>query len=472
VHRERRRSRPARIGALALTAALLGAVTACTSDDAPSADPTPSPSSTSADPSPSASDTPATLRFAVYGDEEQVAAYRTLAREFERRQPNITIRVEAAADAAASWKDVDRQFGAGRAPDVFLADSDRLPQLVAGTRVQPVDELLEQRDVEFGDTYERLGLEAFAADSALQCMPNDVSPYVVFYNRRLLDLSVSVPTGQPLPTPEVNGWSWKQFAISAQAASRDGVHGVYLPPELTTLAPLLRSAGADIVDDVQTPTTLTLSDAGSRSTLEAILQVARDPRVNPTPAELVQQDAITRFEKGRLAMMIGTRAMVPQLREATDLRFDAYPLPSFGRFQTIADVSGYCISRESAHVGEAADFVAFASSNRGARITARSGGIVPANLVAMRSPAFQQPGRFPVHVNVFTAVIRRAETMPNPPAWPAVVDRTQPLIGRLFYDTVLDLDTQLPEIDKVAADALAEPTESPTTPTPVESPGG
>jgi len=163
--------------------------------------------------------------------------------------------------------------------------------------------------------------------------------------------------------------------------------------------------------------------------------------------------------------------MVPRLRQATDLRFDAYPLPSFGRLQTIADVSGYCISRSSEHVAAAADFLAFASSNRGARITARSGGIVPANLVALRSPAFQQPGRFPVNVNVFTTVIRRAETMPNPPAWPAVVARTQPLIGRLFYDTVLDLDTQLPQIDKVAADALAEPTASPT-PTPDESPSG
>ena len=40
--------------------------------------------------------------------------------------------------------------------------------------------------MQFGDNYERLGLEAFAADAALQCMPNDVSPYVVFYNKRLL----------------------------------------------------------------------------------------------------------------------------------------------------------------------------------------------------------------------------------------------------------------------------------------------
>jgi len=357
---------------------------------------------------------------------------------------------------------VDRQLDAGRAPDMFLANSNLLPQLVAGERVQPVDALLEQRGVQFGDAYERLGLEAFADESALQCMPNDVSPYVIFYNRRLADLSVGVPPGERLPTPEQSGWGWKKFALTAQAASRNGVHGVYLPPQLTTLTPLLRSAGTDIVDDVQAPTTLTLSDSEARPTIEAILQVARDPRVNPTPVQLVRQDAVTRFTTGRLAMMIGTRAMVPQLRQAAGLRFDAYPLPSFGRFRTIADVTGYCIPRESRHIGEAADFLAYASSDRGARIIARSGGIVPANLSALRSPAFQQPGRYPRHVKLFTTVIRRAETMPEAPAWPEMVLRIQPLLNRLFYDTVIDLDIQLPQIDEVSADTLAEPTATPS----------
>ncbi len=240
------------------------------------------------------------------------------------------------------------------------------------------------------------------------------------------------------------------------------MQGVYLPPELTTLAPLLRSAGDDFVDDPQDPTTLTLSDPASRPALETILDLARDSRVNPNPAQLLRQDAVTRFEKGRLAMMIGTRSMVPRLRQTNSLRFDAYPLPSLGRFQTIADVSGYCINQSSEHVGAAADFLAFASSDRGAEITARSGGIVPANLDALRSDAFVQPGQLPYNVAVFTNVIRRAETMPNPVGWPAVVTRTEPLIGALFYATVIDLDTQLKQIDELSAGLLADPTPSPS----------
>ena len=464
MHRRRRRSRRARLGAAALATCSLAVTTACTSGTEP---PAARPSATSsaspaATPSASASDAPLTLRFAVYGERAQVEAYRRLARAYERQRPTVTIEVETAGDAATSWQRLDRQFGAGGPPDVFLADSDKVTELVEDDRVQPVDELLEDRDVEFGDAYERLGLEAFAGESALQCMPNDVSPHVVFYNERLLDLISAAQPGEPVPDPTVAGWAWRQFALAAQASSRPGVQGVYLPPELTTLAPLLRSAGGDIVDDDRSPTRLTLQDAGSRPAIEAILDLARDDRVNPTPEQLRREDAVSRFEDGRLAMMIGSRAMVPRLRRAPGLLFDVYPLPSFGPFQTVADVTGYCLARESEHVDAAADFLAFASGDRGARITARSGGIVPANLSALRSPAFQQPGRAPDNVGVFTDFVRRAETMPNPVRWPELVRRTHPLIARLFYDVVLDLDAQLAQIDEVSEQALAEPTPPPS----------
>lgn len=463
VHQRRRRWRRARLGAAALSVATLAATAACTSDsEPPSAEPSATSSSPAATASPTASNVPVTLRFAAYGEPEQLTAYRRLARAYERQNPNVTVRVETARDETTAWQRLGRQFDVEGAPDVFLADSDKVMQLVQGDRVQPVDELLEERNVQFGDAYERLGLEAFAAESALQCMPNDVSPYVVLYNENLLDLSAAVQPGESVPDPTVEGWVWRQFALAAQAASQPGVQGVYLPPELTTLAPLLRSAGGGIVDDDQTPTTLTLQDGASREALEAILDLARDSRVNPTPAQLRREDAVSRFQDGRLAMMIGTRAMVPRLRQTSDLVFDVYPLPSFGRFQTVAEVTGYCIPRTSEQVAPAADFVAFASGDQGARITARSGGIVPANLSALRSRAFQQPGIPPDNIGVFTDFVRRAEMMPNPLRWPEVIRRTRPLIARLFYETVLDLDVQLAQIDRVSERILAEPPPSPS----------
>jgi hypothetical protein len=102
-----------------------------------------------------------------------------------------------------------------------------------------------------------------------------------------------------------------------------------------------------------------------------------------------------------------------------------------------------------------------------------SGGVVPANLNALHSPSFEQPGRFPLNNQVFTTVMRRADTMPNPPAWQRVVSATQPLLNRLFYAPFLDLDAQLARIDEVSAPLLVPPTPSPSpSESPSESPSG
>lgn len=461
----RRRDRRAVLRATALASGLLClAATACTASTS-TVDPQPSPTTASTSPS-TAPATPVTLRFAVYGSPGVVSAYRQLARAYTTQHPEVTLKVEAAADAVTAGDQLDRAFAAGRPPDLFLTQQTALPALVEGDRVQPVDALLEQRGVQFGDQYQRLGLEAFAAKSALQCMPNDVSPYVVFYNKRLIVPRLLGQPDETPPTPE-RGWTWEQFTAGARQISGGGVKGVYLAPRMTTLMPLIRSAGEDVVDDTQTPTTLTFADEGTRKVLEQILTVARDPTLTPTPAQLVRQDAVTEFENGRLGMMIGTRALVPRLREKSDLRFDVYPLPSLGRLRTLADITGYCIAKDSAHVPQAADFLAFASGEEGSKIMAGSGAIVPANLAALHSPAFAEPSQFPRNSAVFDNVIRRADPMPSAPGWPDVVSQTQPFLDRMFYSPVLDLDTLLPRIDEVSAPLLAAPTASPSpSPTP------
>jgi multiple sugar transport system substrate-binding protein len=450
--------RRAAIGVVALLTAAV-AMTGCTDDakgDGPAASPT-TPSSAAS----SSSSGPTTLRFSVYGDAETIDAYRALAAAYTRAHPDVVVKVDAVSRATAQSRSLDQEFDAGDAPDLFLTDAKRIPALVADERVQPVDGLLEERGVSFGDSYERLGLEAMAQDSALQCMPSDVSPEVIFFNKRLLDPGVllSLP-GQP--DPAQHGWTWDQFVAAARRMSNHKVKGAYLAPSLTTLTPLLRSAGTDIVDDTKRPTTLTLDDSDARDPLDQILNLARNHRLSLTRAELAKQDALSRFEDGKLAMMMGTRALVPQLRHRKNLVFDVYPLPSLGRATTIADVSGYCINRDSEHVSAAADFLAFAVGNRGSAIVARSGAVVPANLIAQRSPSFIQINKFPINTEIFTRVLRRADIMPNPPAWPKVVARTQLLVNRLFYAAFPDLETTLRRIDEISASLLAEPTPTPS----------
>jgi multiple sugar transport system substrate-binding protein len=437
------------------------ALVGCTKSDGGGGGPSQSPDSPSSSASSSSPPAPVTLRFSVYGDPKTIQAYRNLTQAYMRDHPTVTVKLVVSSSPAAQRRLLDQDFAVGDAPDLFLANATQVPSLVARGRVQPVDQLLEERGISFGDSYERLGLEAMAANSALQCMPSDVSPELIFYNQRLLSpgLLQLVP-GQPSPARQ--GWTWDQFVAASRRLANRNVTPVYLAPRLTTLAPLMRSAGTDIVDDPKRPTTLTLSDSDSLDPLNRILDLARNPRLSLTGPELVKESALHRFEQGKLAMMIGTRALVPELRRHKNLVFDVFPMPSLGKSRSIAEVSGYCINHETQHVGAAADFLAFASGDRGSRIMARSGAIVPANLTARGSPAFLQVNRFPTNVNVFTRVLRRADTMPNPPAWPQVVARTQPLVNRLFYAAFPDLERTLPRIDRISSQILAQPTPTPS----------
>ena len=103
-------------------------------------------------------------------------------------------------------------------PDVFVATNEQVPGLVVDGLVQPVDDLLSARGFTFGDSFVRLGLEAFSAQQALQCMPYDVSPLVVFYNPGLVPFRRLIEPGdEPLTTQ--TGWTWEQFARAARLVS-------------------------------------------------------------------------------------------------------------------------------------------------------------------------------------------------------------------------------------------------------------
>ncbi|HET6651223.1 MAG TPA: extracellular solute-binding protein [Nocardioides sp.] len=439
----RRRARRGVAAALVACAVVAG----CTAGTDPggSSSPSPSPTTTEGGSGPTSSD-PVTLRLAVYGDAAVRRAWDELAEAFTNANPDIAVEVEHSRTEERAGEKVQAQFAAGDAPDVFVASNAQVAGLAAADQVQPVDQMLEQRGIEFGDSYQRLGLEAFSAEQALQCMPYDVSPLVVFYHPGLVPFGRLVEPDEERPTPET-GWTWDQFARAARLMSGEGVKGAYVEPNLTSLMALVRSAGDDVVDDPRDATTLTLADDGTRAALEEILSVVRDKRVTPTPAQLERRDAFTRFTREEIGMVLGTKELVPRLNEIEGLEYDVFPLPRLARDVTVADVRAMCVSADTEQAEAAADLIAYASTGDGAAILAESGAVVPAHLPTLNSLAFTQPGGRPNSVLVFDNAVRRATTTPFVTAWPRVERAIDPEVEVMFYDPVLNLDTLLPRLD-------------------------
>jgi len=399
----------------------------------------------------------------VYGPAQVVTAYVQIARTFTHDHPETVVNVSPFSSAAKARAALAAAIAAGNPPDAFLAPVEDVPSLVATGSVQRLDDLLGEREVDFGDGFQRVALEEFSRDNALQCMPVDVSPLVVYYNSDLVDLSQLTGPEEP-PVTASEGWTLDQFGEAARLASNDRARGVYVAPTLEQVAPFVFSGGGSVVDSTTKPTTLRLADGSSASAVERLLEVVRNPRTTYDEKQLETSSALDRFEKGQLAMMLGYRDLTPRLR-SSGVNFGVMPLPTGGDPATVGQGSGLCLSASTAHVDQAADFIAYVVSAEASAVLAETGFVVPTNLDAEHSDAFLQPGRLPVDAAVFSSNVRYIRPLPTGEAWARVAASAAPSLADLFYDPVIDpLADRLSAIDERSASLFAGPLSS--TPAP------
>lgn len=434
------------VGALALTAACSGS------------DPKAKPTST---PTPEG---PTLLTIAVYGPPQVITAYAKIAADFTAEHKGIVVNVRPYDSHAAAQEALAKQLEAGNPPDAFLAGEEDVPALVRDEQVQRLDELLGERQVDFGDSYQRNALEAYSSDNALQCMPVDVSPLVAYYNTDLVDLTALRPDGDN-PIDAENGWKLEDLAAVAQQASVGRVRGVYVAPDLTQVAPFVWSGGGEIVDDTDEPSTLTLSSGASSSAMEKLLEVVRDPQTTFNAQQIARRSALQRFKSGQLAVMFGVRDLTPQLRAQQDLHFDVLPMPRIGSRATSGDSRGLCMSKATEHPEATADFLAYAVSADAMRLLAETGYVVPTNLEVVNSDAFLQPTLEPASATVFSSGVRAIRQFPTVETWESVATNTAPHLADLFYAPVIEpLDERLKAIDAASVPLFTPiPPSSPTT---------
>lgn len=440
----RRRLRTASVVSLALTVTL--GLAACDSE----ADP-PEPGPTSQEPVKKTK-----LTFGAWGTEDELAAYQAMVDAYNESSEFAKVRLDPYSTPEALEAEV--RSGDKEAPDVFLADRDDLVWIRDDELNTPVDELLDERGVEFGDQYSRSALEAFSEDRRLQCMPYSISPTVIFYNTELVDFERMEARGLEVPPESNSRWSFDQFVDAARFASRKrrGTIGVHVEPTLRALAPFLYSGGGKLFDDDSDPTSLALADEGSRDALVRTLDLLRDPTVTLSEEQLARRSPREWFERGKLAMIEGDRSMVPDLRRVAGLEFDVLPMPVLDDTTTVGDITGTCILSGSEDVPAAAEFLVYALSTEAVAEVTRAGYIVPVNQEVALTDDFLQPGREPEHAAVFTSSARWMTLLPPLDVWPQLDIAVAPILEELFTVPVLDdleeITTRIDETSRTVLD--------------------
>jgi multiple sugar transport system substrate-binding protein len=295
--------------------------------------------------------------------------------------------------------------------------------------VQPVDQLLDDRGFDFGDEFPRASLTAFGSDNRLECLPYGVQPAVIFYNKKLVKLGRIKND----PATPGQGWSLAQFAAAAQWATQHhpGVAGISIDPTLIGLAPFIYSGGGQLFDSTSQPTSLAFSDPRNVASLTQTVRALRAPGTSLTQAQLERQSPLEWFMQGKLALLEGTRRMVPDLRATPGLDFDVMPMPSLGTSATVGNLTGLCLSQHPTDVATAADFLVYASSPGALALVSFGGYLQPANQTVALSDAFQQPSQQPRHASVFTFSVKSMVYPPEIGPWDDLELAVDPLLQQM-----------------------------------------
>lgn len=392
-----------------------------------------------------------TIRLQVSGEPEETAVYAAVVTAYTTSHPGTKVEVVKVPEKSDHLARLSTAFAAGNPPDVFLVNFREYAQFVARGAIEPAGPLLDDRGLDVGDYYPQ-PIDAFTYDGALQCMPQNVSSLVVYYNSGLF-----ADRGVAAPRP---GWTFEDFTRTARQLTdpRARLHGVGLSADLIRLAPFVWSAGGEIVDDTDRPTAFTLDTPQARAAADAVVGLVRAGLV-PSEEEIAAQNLQTRFVTGKLAMLLSSRREVPALREIEGLEWDVASLPVIDEPASILHSDAYCISAGSDDVDAAADLVAFAVGPQGQTIAALGGRTVPSLKAVADSPAFLDPSRAPASSQVFLDAIPLIRRTPVTPSWPEIEDIAAEQLTRAFYEKG-DIGRYLDEIARQGDPLLARDAEA------------
>jgi multiple sugar transport system substrate-binding protein len=361
------------------------------------------------------------VSFQLFGDPEELAVYRDLAEAYEEETGDEVNLIEV-ADREAHYQKLTTSFAGGKPPDLFLVNYRNYGGYADRKVLDPVGPRLDKSKTLDRDAFYPEPIEAFTFDGELQCMPQNVSSLVVYFNRTIFR-----EAQLPDPAPD---WTYDDMVETAETlTSVPARYGLGVEPGVVRVAPFVWSAGGELVDDYSNPTKFTLDTPEGRAGLQAFLDLAE---VGPNEQDVAARPLEERFLDGELAMFMSSRREVPVFRTIKDFDWDVAPFPRLSEKAGVLHSDAYCISK-GARADAAWRFVEFATGAEGQRIASEGGRTVPSLKEVANSDAYLDPDSDPKGDQVFLDAVPTIRRLPNSPNWPALEDGADFAFEEAFY---------------------------------------
>lgn len=203
-----------RTRALALGAALLMALAACSgaptpSGQAPTGGPTDAPSLDTSQ--------PVSLRIAWSGSQDRTDRTLQAIDRFKAKYPNVSVEYESTT-STNFWDKLTTQVAGGNAPDIIQMSGQTLKQYVTNGALMDIQPYVDNGTIDLSG-WEQPLLDAQTIDGVLYGIPPGVDGHAIIYNATLLEkLGIAAPTAK---------WTWNDFATFTCQVHEKGGDGVW-----------------------------------------------------------------------------------------------------------------------------------------------------------------------------------------------------------------------------------------------------
>ena len=385
----------------------------------------------------------------AFGDPAEIKVIEEIVAGFKGEYPEAEVNVINVPSQGDHMAKLSTAFAAGNPPDVWLLNYRRYGQFAATGVIEAVEPWLEKSTKINKGMYYEQPLKAFTYNGTLQCIPQNISSLVVYYNKDLF-------TKNGVPFPKA-GWTWQDFLDAAKANTKDtdgdgkmDTHGLGVPPQIIRVAPFVWQNGGEIVDNPDKPTKLTLSEGPAREAVQFFMDFQLVHKVVPNEAEEKAEDLDARFMNGRLAMFMASRVATPAFREIKGFEWDVALLPVGKQKASILHSDAFCISRDAKNKELAWAFVEYSQSPAGQGRAADLGRTVPSLKEVAQSDVFLKPSEPPATAQVFLDAIPEMRLVPIVSTWPKIESTVNEELERAFYG-VATIDEALQKAEEEAA---------------------
>ncbi|MFI9838231.1 ABC transporter substrate-binding protein [Nonomuraea sp. NPDC051941] len=319
---------------------------------------------------------PATVRWSTWGSAEDIKLYEKFTEDFEKRHPDIKLKLEPVAKYEDYHPKLLAQLTSKTAPDVFFVGDDNIGKFVSAGVLTPLNDNLagpssKSKPEEFFE-----GIYGGARkDGQIYGVPNDTNPEVLWFDKKALkDAGI---TEDPAALNEAGRWTMATYLDMNAKLKAAGKAGSIFWNWYGSTYSMINGFGGKVWDGGKFVAT---TDPKARQALQALAKGYQDKTFLSADLLPDSNGPSTQFLKHKAGFYAGGRWMIDSLKKGGELDdYDIVPFPSqTGQPMPGAVAASYlALNKDTKLPEQAFTFLTEFVGKEGQLIRLKDGGAVP-----------------------------------------------------------------------------------------------